>query len=276
MTKILCFICISLLMYTLSLHADTQYTLPPDGISVTFKHETDEVEFKGTLPTTETAAKLFIGTFCENGGEAAIYFKVGNQIFAVPKQKIAKGLLRGILKEINFSADNQGKVTRTIPRLWGCESHPVPYVMIDVEPGQDDSIKGIILSETPEGSRLVEYLKHLNKIGACITTANAGVIACNGSRTLENGDKVKIAFFIVLQDASNNNHAAMIAPSGIPVHARCEEYHDQTQCTVSDDIGNKVTAKTEISEKALNRETIEQLREKLVTYVNSIKTPKEP
>ena len=31
-----------------------------------------------------------------------------------------------------------------------------------------------------------------------------------------------------------------------------------------------------ISEKALNRETIEQLREKLVTYVNSIKTPKEP
>lgn len=270
------FICISLLMLALTVRADSQSVTPPDGVSVRFIDKTDEVEFKGKQPLPEGAAKLFIGNFCAKESDPTIYFKIGNQVFAAPKQQLSKGLLRGVLKEMNFSTDSQGSTTIIIPRLWGCESHPVPYAMLDIEPSEDNSLKWVILSETPEGSRLVEYIQHLAKNGACRATTSAGLPACFGSKTLDNGDKVNLAFYLVMQDASADSHATITAPSGIPIHARCEEYQGQVHCTVSDDIDNKVTVKTEISEKDLNRETVLQLWEKLTAYANSIRFPKAP
>lgn len=201
---------------------------------------------------------------CKGRKGNAFYFKVGNQELSIPKEKMAVGMLREsrILK-----GDPKGNITAIIPRDSGCDSKPLPFAQVTVQPNKQDLPRWVIFSETQDNSRVAKYIQHLNKIGACKTTQFPKLIGCSGSKTSPIGEKVAITFFVVM---ISDTKPSPVPLSGIPIHARCEEFQGQVSCMVSEELDNKVTVKAGIETKDLDASAIVALREKIIAFANSI------
>ncbi|HSI45089.1 MAG TPA: hypothetical protein VK950_02830 [Methylophilus sp.] len=210
-----------------------------------------------------TNASWFNEQNCKLGQNNTFAFQVGKEVFSIPKQYIEKGLLQ---RSPLISKAQQGDVVAKMPADIGCNSNPFPFSKVDLNLNKPDFPKYVILSETPQQSKVAMYIKHLSSQGSCVTTKFQNLVSCSGSRTAGN-QKIGVTFLVI---TSTDNHANM-GGSDVPIHARCESLSNSTACWVSEEMNSQVSAKANLNVIEISPESIIDLREKIIKFVSSIK-----
>jgi len=221
-----------------------------------------------TIPTDSgfvTDTKWFDGTGCADHRKDSFYLFVGKQLFVVPPQTVMRGRLGRIAK---VSSAPGGQMVVQVPKAAGCKTDPITFVEVELR-GDSSKPAFVALAETPERSEPIspvgKYIQFLGKNGQCQKTTKAGLVVCGGSRT-ENGRNIKILFFVVVEDGNKVD----VPSSGIPIHARCEDFGQGAMCRVDEELENNVTVKASIDSSSLSVETIRQLRTQLVDFAKRL------
>jgi hypothetical protein len=228
-----------------------------------FAHAQSPAANERTIPSDASFVvdtKWFDGSACADRNKTAFYFSVGKQVFAAPTEAVVRGRLRKIAKA---TAAPDGRIAVSAPRTAGCKTDPIGFVQVELK--VDGNKPGfVVLAETPErsgnASPVARYIQHLSQTGGCKKADQPDLMTCNGSRT-ENGRTVNIAFFVM-----DRGNLTSMPPSGIPVHARCEDHGRGTVCMVSEELDNDVTVRAAIDANRLSSKNIQQLRTQLIDF----------
>jgi hypothetical protein len=237
------------------------------GLSVVAAAQSSTAPLR-TIPTDPgfvTDTKWFDGAGCADHSKDSFYFFVGKQLFVAPPQTVVRGRLGRITK---VSSAPGGQMVVQVPKATGCKTDPITFVEVELK-GDSGKLTSVALAETPERSEPIspvgKYIQFLGKNGQCQKTTQADLVACGGSRT-ENGRNIKILFFVVVEGGNKVD----VPSSGIPIHARCEDFGRGAVCRVDEELENNVTAKASIDSNGLSAEAIRQLRTQLVDFAKKL------
>ncbi len=255
------FVFISALIFTFAAMA-----IEKNSIVITTSEDEDLVTVSGEKEAAYFALKKLIGTNCGSIEKSnnEINFILGKQAFQVSHGTFIHQL--AFLQKINISQKiNSNIIEFSMPKTNGCKTNPANYLIAAFK-ADNDKYSYINLSEKDDSQNLLKYINFLNTEKLCKPTQHDFVIACFGSKTINN-TKISVVFFMPFDEITKLPYNG---ETQVPVHARCEGTSEKDLvCNVIEYFAKNFIATIQVPLGNLSKDMILGARGQIQKFINS-------
>jgi hypothetical protein len=242
------------------------FAIEKNSVVITASKDKDLVTVTGEQDPAYFALKKIVGTNCgDQISSDEINFFVGKQKFKAKHNDIIHET--SFLQKINISKKLDSDFFEySMPKTIGCKTNPATYLAAAFNINNDKNAL-LYIVEKDNGENVSKYIKFLNSEKLCKTTQHDLVIACYGSKTVNNV-KISVIFLIPLEDGSKS---PFNGETQVPVHAQCEGRNEQDLvCNVNEYFTKNYMATIQISRDKLSKNEILATRAQIKKSLNSM------